>query len=55
MLLIGAGAAIVRGMRRRTAFSRATNPEMFPLLPVETQVSGELRRVFREDDTPLAD
>lgn len=54
-VLLGAGAMVFRGMRRRTAFSRATDPEMLPLLPVQTRVAGKIRRVFREDDTPLAE
>jgi hypothetical protein len=55
VVLLGAGAAVVRGMRRRTAFSRAADTEMLPLLAVQTHVTGKIRRVLREGETPLVE
>jgi hypothetical protein len=53
--VLGVGALLLRSVRRRTAFSRAVDPDALPRLMVQTQVTGKLRRVFREGETPLVE
>ncbi len=49
LLLVGAGIVVVRGIRRRAAFSVTDERElMAPRLEVSVRVAGKVRRVLRD-------
>jgi hypothetical protein len=52
LVLIGAGIVVVRGIRRRAAFSVTSEKEsLVPRLDVTSRVHGKVRRVFRDPTT----
>jgi hypothetical protein len=52
IVLIGAGIVVVRGIRRRAAFSVTSSREsLLPRLDVVSRVEGKVRRVLRDPTT----